>query len=163
MDRHQLDKIIRYCNEYVLKSELGYYMKGPELGVDNEYLMNSKFAIISNQYIITYFNNIYHDLIVGAAQSGGEDVIQLFNKLNSNKDHSDLCILNLIVSVISKYNMNIDRTLLDISDKEKYLKSINYQFTTIINRFFDLFVERMNHKCEMINMSELDPDTILFY
>ena len=160
-DVKDLAKLIcDFCFETIRGHESGLYKAINtgllDIGINTLLTPNMK-PIIMN-ITANYLNNAFVSLI----KRNDPYIIEKFDAMCKIKNHSVICLLHIIMAFIQKVHFSLDRTKLDISSYENYMKSVSSQLDPIVEETLNSLIKSISHQCNGIDIKTCDPNIPLF-
>jgi len=101
---------------------------------------------------INYINDTYRSLIL----QDDEYIMDYFNRMCIN-NHTTLCLLDFLFRAILITHTNFDRSEMDISTHESYMKIVNKQIDENIDD--TILIDMLDdHECTILDISTCDPE-----
>ena len=77
--------------------------------------------------------------------------------------HSEICLLNIILQMITSIHSAFDRSLLDISgDVDQYLSSWDREFEKLTLGLIAILGQMLGHECHGEDIRKCDPNEPIF-
>lgn len=115
-----------------------------------------------NEAIVDYLNQCYRSLIL----KNDIYIIKTFEKIKNSspeKNHSYICLLNIIAYMILFFHKRIIRENLDISSYNNYMTSFTDEFNNVYSKNICELRIKFNHVCkDTRNIEDMDPDVDIF-
>jgi hypothetical protein len=160
----QLAKIIvEFCKNTVKGHESGFFklisretipMSVSDLSVNNNVTIKNFIINATGKYL----NSCYRSLI----REDDPFIVNEFLNMTKIMKHSEICLLNIIFSVILKIHLELDRTKLNHSSYENYMTSVRDEINIKSSGICDILSNSLSHNCDGIDISTCDPDDDMF-
>lgn len=105
-----------------------------------------------------YINVCYKALILKDDQY----VVNKFKEMTDLKNHSEICLLNIIMQIVVMVHLNLDRTLIDISSPEALESSTRIEIIRVIDPMREIIRNVIVHECHGEKIENCDPNKPLF-
>jgi hypothetical protein len=157
---HQLSKLMA---EFIVNTIYGYesgLYRGIVLKSENiELTKQDSFKTWFIEFNVNYFNRAYSSLI----KHDDKYITDNFEKMHTIMNHSYICLLNILFKMTVNIISEFDRSDLDVTSYDNYMKSVISQLT-----FFKEIIEKnlpamLSHTCKGIDIKTCNPDEPLFY
>lgn len=109
--------------------------------------------------IVSYLNDAYRSLIL----KNDPYFLEHFNNMAKHKNHSMICLLNIVFVVLQTIHMNFDRSKLDITSLESYKASVMSQLIQRKTEITPKLIDMMSHECKGIDIKTCDPNEPMFH
>lgn len=159
--RISLAKLIcDFCFDTIIGHNSGVYksfMMKKELDIN--YLRSPLILTLLSSATMNYLNNAYSSLI----RKDDPYIINKFNEMCVIKNHSKICLLNIIFAIILQIESDIDRAKLDIDSYEKFMESLRKQTTNMYTATWEKLSNIVSHECHGEDIEKCDPNKPMFY
>ena len=112
--------------------------------------------------VVSYLNGCYKSLIL----QDDVYVMSSFAEMRAASfkgKHHEVCLLNIIMSLIQTFHQLIDRSLLDISSYDAYMASFSAEFNRVFNTLAPMVEGLFQHECTgNTDLTKEDPNEPLF-
>jgi hypothetical protein len=106
----------------------------------------------------SYYNYAYKSLI----KRDDLYICTAFDRMHSAKQHSYVCLLNILYMMTMNINAAIDRSHLDLTDLSAYQRSIEAALQPLLDNVRPTLIDKVNHDCRGIDIATCDPNEDLF-
>jgi hypothetical protein len=107
--------------------------------------------------IATYYNKCYISLI----KEDDEYVIQKFKEMKEYKNHSEICLSNILFFKTLKIYKLMSVEKIDYSQHERYMKSTEKEIKEKIKELN--LIDKLSHECKGKNIKECNPNEKIFH
>lgn len=153
--------IVEQVYDIITGHESAFYksiLQGGEL-ITFDKLRNSKEVIPLIAFgASNYCNKLYKSLII----EDDPRTVNHFNEMTSILDHSCVCLLHLLFTVIMYVHTETPRSDLVIDSYDEYMRSVTDQIKIQLERFRNSIHNSISHKCEGADIKTCDPNIPLF-
>lgn len=161
-DKTELVKIMcDFMTATITGHESAFYkaITAKMLGVDLSALKNAQLTqCLIAPAMMNYMNGAYVSLI----KNNDEYINDYFSRMQGVCGHSCICLLNIIFFTGLSIHMSLDRTNLDISSYDNYMKTVTNQLAITIEKTKEILLESISHVCNGIDIKTCDPNVPLF-
>ena len=110
-----------------------------------EKLVEDSFKVFMKAMLVNQYNIEYNSL----ANKDDFRIMQIYKNMTDTVDHSPLCLIHILFNISTILIENIDRSNLDTSSLEKYLKSLEAEYEPYVTKEqVETFSGMFLHKCE---------------
>jgi hypothetical protein len=127
------------------------------LGISKENLTNNNIKGIFSEFISNYLNSCYKSLIL----KNDTYVLGKFSEMKSLHNHSEICLLNIIATIIANTHQQMDRSILNTQNYETYMLSVDILLISILDNIN--LDDKISHTCTGMDISKCDPNKPMFY
>jgi len=129
------------------------------LGIDLSALKNAQLIeCLITPAMTNYMNNAYVSLI----KNNDAYIKEYFDRMQGICGHSCICLLNIICFTGLGVHMSLDRTNLDTSSYNNYMKTMTDQLEFAIEKTKEALTLSISHVCKGIDIKTCDPNVPLF-
>ena len=122
-------------------------------------ILKSRVVLVILQHtLVDYLNACYKSLIL----NDDEYITKQFDAMTLSHGHSAVCLLNILASMIFNTANTFDRSLLDISSYESYMKAASDQLSVIRLTHAPTLQRSLSHTCSGMDIKSCDPNKPLF-
>lgn len=143
------NEIIEYIYILIDDAEKKIYQIIINNGFDKDILIANNDKTIHDIILLLHenkFNEMYESL-----KDGVDEIVDIFANFQKYKNHSPWCLIKEISVSTLEIHQNIDRSNLDISSIDSYVKSIHTEFLKVANASNTAYY--LNHSCSDENHS----------
>lgn len=155
-----IDEFKNFAKNTIAGQESGLYK--------SLYLHKIKIANIDNircdtvkillQYsIMDYLNACYKSLIL----KNDNYVISCFDKMKKEKNHSEICLLNILFVVLRSAIIDVDRHKFNDTTYDNFMYSVQREYEIFLNTID--YEKLLNHECSGEKIENCNPNESLFY
>eukprot|EP01138_Halocafeteria_seosinensis_P006153 gb/GECG01006292.1/.p1 GENE.gb/GECG01006292.1/~~gb/GECG01006292.1/.p1 ORF type:complete len:175 (+),score=14.65 gb/GECG01006292.1/:1-525(+) len=127
--------------------------------ITREELLNKASMGIKTTYCsIKYLNICYKSII----RRDNQFITDSFDHMTSIMQHSEICLLHLILNCLRRIHGMIERQYCDLSSREAYRASLAPQLIGAIATVYPSLVTSVNHGCTGTSIRNEDPEQELF-
>lgn len=108
---------------------------------------------------MNYLNGAYVSLI----KRNDTYIMEKFDAMCKISNHSVICLLNIIMVFIMEIHSSLDRSKLNISSYELYIKSVMSQLNSKYEESLLTLGKSLSHSCNGIDIKTCDPNKPLFF
>lgn len=152
----------------IVGSERGMFKTFQKLEVAEMLKSESTLHSIKH-YLIEYFNSGYRALIYSnngekkREEDKDEYYQEQFGQMHAIKNHSYICLLNMVFAIAINIESMFDRLSFDITSLEAFENSVRLQFIIIFGTMKEKLIEQFNHECDGMDITTCDPEEELFF
>lgn len=149
-----------FCINTILGQESGLYkclhIYNVEMpGIDN--IRSDRVKIVLQHALVDYLNSCYKSLIL----KNDEYVIESFEKIKKTKNHSEICLLNIMFAVIRSAILEVDRHKFDDVSYDEFMYSVKKEYEIFFNSID--FDKILDHECSGQKIESCNPDEPMFF
>ena len=155
-----IDEFKNFAKNTISGQESGLYksLYLHKIEIENVDNIRSDVVKILLQYtIMDYLNGCYKSLIL----KNDDYVLTSFEKMKKEKNHSDICLLNILFVIIRSAITDIDRHKFNDTSYDKFMYSMQREYEIFLNAID--YEKLLNHECSGEKIENCNPEEPLFY
>ena len=153
--------LCNFCFSTIQGHESGLYkgIKMKTLNANIKILQTETTLNIIKNITAHYLNKAYISLI----KKDDPYIIEKFNEMTKINNHSAICLLNIIMAFIMDIHSSLNRSILDISSYDLYMKSVMNQVNSKYEDCLNALYKSISHECQGIDIKTCNPYEPLFF
>jgi hypothetical protein len=149
-----------FCINTICGQESGLYKsiylyKEKITDIDN--IRSDTIKILLQHTLASYLNSCYKSLIL----KNDTYVIDSFNKIKKTKNHSEICLLNIMFVVVRSAILDVDRHKFSDVTYGNFMFSMKKEYEIYFNSLD--FDKLLDHECSGEKIENCDPNEKLFF
>lgn len=151
--------IVDFCHETIIGHESAFYKVFAIKEKSPAILTSIQITGLIASATVTYLNNIYVSLIT---QNDPTTITEKFESMCKINNHSAICLLNIICTMITNLHLNFDREKLDTKTYDTYMMTVKKQLENTFASTIEILNKSISHQCGGIDIRTCDPTKLMF-